>query len=90
MRKSVSSATPSKFAFIRAFGKKLLINFIFKIHLSTNSGGHFYGFVLGMTAVNLTESCGKSVPKHFKSHVYAMLALRIRHSFPRTGTMLSK
>jgi sterol regulatory element-binding transcription factor 1 len=39
---------------------------------------NFQGFVLAMTAVNLTEASGKTLPKNFRSLVYASLALRLR------------
>nr|APH81347.1 SREBP [Paracyclopina nana] len=38
----------------------------------------FKGFVLAMTAVNLTEASGKALTKSFRSTVYAHLALRLR------------
>ena len=31
-----------------------------------------------MTAVNLTEACGRALPKNFRSLVYAYLALRLK------------
>lgn len=38
----------------------------------------FRGFVLAMTAVNLTEASGKALPKSFRSLVYAYLSLRLK------------
>ena len=66
------------------------MNCLLQIHLSTNKSDHLFGFVLAMTAVNLAESCGKSIPKNFKSHVYALLSLRIRHSFPSWAKFLAR
>jgi hypothetical protein len=61
-----------------------------QIHLCTVEKDHLYGFVLAMTAVNLAESCGRSIPRNFKSHVYALLSLRFKHSFPKWTNFMAR
>ncbi len=52
---------------------------------------HLMGFFLAMTAVNLAEaSTQQDLPGNFRSHAYALLSLRIRHSLPRIFKYLSR
>lgn len=50
---------------------------------------HLMGLYLALTALNLTEAARRGgkieavLPANFRAHVYALLALRIRHSLPR-------
>lgn len=61
-----------------------------QVHLCTEEKDHLLGFFLAMAAVNLTEASGTNLPSNFRSHVYALLALRIRHSMPRAFNFLSR
>ncbi len=64
-----------------------------QVHLRSDADrdSHLMGFFLAMAAVNLAEaSSQQDLPSNFKSHSYALLALRIRHSTPRIFKYLSR
>jgi len=61
-----------------------------QVHLTTENGDHVMGIYLAAAAVNMVESCSQdSLPGNFRSHVYALLALRLKHSAPRFFRHLS-
>lgn len=61
-----------------------------QVSLCTDQQANLSGFVLAMTALNLSEASGKAVTSNFCCHVYAMAAIRLRHTLPRCFDFLSK
>ena len=61
-----------------------------QVHMCVEERDQLMGFFLAMAAVNLAEASGQELPGNFRSHAYAMLSLRIRHSLPRIVNFLSR
>nr|AUZ82871.1 sterol regulatory element-binding protein 1 [Tigriopus kingsejongensis] len=61
-----------------------------QVHLSTEARDHLTGVFLALTAVNLSEASGNTLPNNFRCHVYALMSLRIKHSLPRIFGFLAR